>query len=100
MGALGLAGLVSARGWVELHNPPSTKLSLRQFNINDCRSKVSASKDSDQSQPGFIELEEFKLALRTMRTAMCHVMNWNFSIMAIEGFFLQTLPTWTNLQSF
>jgi hypothetical protein len=25
-----------------------------------------------------------------MRTAMCYVMPWNFSVMAIEGFFLQT----------
>jgi hypothetical protein len=36
MGALGLAGYVSARGWAEIHNPASTKLSIKLFNINNC----------------------------------------------------------------
>jgi hypothetical protein len=33
MAAVGLGGFVSPRGWVELANPASTRLSLRQFNI-------------------------------------------------------------------
>jgi hypothetical protein len=36
MGAVGLAGYVSPRGWVEIHNPASSKLSIKLFNINNC----------------------------------------------------------------
>jgi hypothetical protein len=36
LGAVGLAGYVSARGWSELHNIASSKLSIKLFNINSC----------------------------------------------------------------
>jgi hypothetical protein len=36
MGAVGLAGYVSSKGWLEIHNPASTKLSIKLFNINNC----------------------------------------------------------------
>jgi hypothetical protein len=36
MGAVGLAGYISSRGWLEIHNPASTKLSIKLFNINNC----------------------------------------------------------------
>jgi hypothetical protein len=36
MGAVGLAGYISSKGWQELHNPASTKLSIKLFNINNC----------------------------------------------------------------
>jgi hypothetical protein len=44
MGAVGLAGYVSARGWCELHNMSSTKLSVKLFNINNCSSRLSTKK--------------------------------------------------------
>jgi hypothetical protein len=44
MGAVGLAGYVSARGWTELHNMSSTKLSVKLFNINNCSSKTAGKK--------------------------------------------------------
>jgi len=90
MGAVGLAGLVSAKGWCEIHNPASNRLSVRQFNIADCRSKAASGKENKEgSVGGFNEVAELQLALRTMRTAMTHVMSWNFSIQAIESFLIQ-----------
>jgi hypothetical protein len=39
MGAVGLAGYISARGWTELHHICSPKLSIKLFNINSCTSR-------------------------------------------------------------
>jgi hypothetical protein len=89
MGAVGLAGYVSSAGWVNIHNPASCKLSVRQFNINNCSAKASGKKGSE-GEEDILELGEFKLAIRALRTAMAFVMPWNFSVMALEGFFLQT----------
>jgi hypothetical protein len=88
MGAVGLAGYVSAAGWVNIHNPASLKLSIRQFNINNCSAK-SSGKKGQEADEDILELGEFKLAVRAMRTAMAFVMPLNFSVMALEGFFLQ-----------
>ncbi len=41
MSSIGLAGLVTAKGWSELHDPSSTKLKLKMFNIN----KVTGNKN-------------------------------------------------------
>ena len=54
MGAVGLAGYVSAKGWSKLN------------------------------------LAEFKMALRAMRTAFHLAVPWNLSILALEGFFFQS----------
>jgi hypothetical protein len=89
MGAVGLAGYVSPAGWVNIHNPASTKLSVKQSNINNCGSRAAGKKDGGQKDNA-LELGEFKLAVRVLRTAMAFVMPWNFSVMALEGFLLQT----------
>jgi hypothetical protein len=88
MGSVGLAGYVSARGWAEIHNPASTKLSVRMFNINNCAR--ASSKKSGEGEEEIMEINEFKLALRALRTAMQFVMPWNMSVLALEGYFLQT----------
>jgi hypothetical protein len=92
MAAVGLGGFVSPRGWVELANPASTRLSLRQFNINNCARKTSSSKESDNDTnlPDFSEIGEFQLALRTLRTAAAFIMPWNFSFTALENFLINT----------
>jgi hypothetical protein len=92
MAAVGLGGFVSPRGWVELANPASTRLSLRQFNINNCTRKASGLKenDNDTNLPDFSEIGEFQLALRTLRTAAAFIMPWNFSFTAIENFLINT----------
>jgi hypothetical protein len=39
MGAVGLAGYVSARGWSEMHQLASPKLSIKLFSINSCTAR-------------------------------------------------------------
>ena len=91
MGAVGLAGYVSSKGWSELHNLASAKLSVKLFNINSsgCRGSYKKSTDGEDSEV-ILEVEEFKLALRAMRTAFHLAMPWNLSVLALEGFFIQT----------
>jgi hypothetical protein len=89
MGSVGLAGYVSSKGWAELANPASTKLSIRMFNINSSGTRTSSKKSADEDDE-FLDVSEFKLALRVLRTAMMFVMPWNYSILALEGFFYQT----------
>jgi hypothetical protein len=63
--------------------------SIRMFNINSCGSRA-ASKKTAEPEEDFLDVSEFKLALRVLRTAMAFVMPWNHSILALEGFFFQS----------
>jgi hypothetical protein len=92
MAAIGLGGCVTARGWIELANPASTRLSIRLFNVMSCSSRSSSRKpDSDNSELAeFTEIGEFQLALRTMRAAASFVMPWNFSFSALENFLVNS----------
>ncbi len=87
MTSAGLAGHVSAKGWAELHNMASGKLSIRMFSINSCGTRVSGKKTGDEEDP--MDVGEFKLALRAMRTAFQLALPWNHSVLALEGFFHQ-----------
>jgi hypothetical protein len=94
MGAVGLGGFVTSRGWGELHNPASSKISLKMFSINNCGAKTGSTKltellgDSELQQ--IVELGEFKLALRALRVAANFVMPWNMAYTALENFMIQT----------
>jgi hypothetical protein len=92
MAGVGLGGFVSSRGWVELANPASTKLSLKLFNINNCARRPSGKKhdEDEQSLQDITELGEFQLALRTLRTAASFVMPWNHSFTALENFIINS----------
>jgi hypothetical protein len=92
MQAVGLAGFVTARGWCEIANPSSPKISVRMFNINNCAARASSSraKQGDDELVDFAEVGEFVVALRAMRSAMAFVMPWNMSIAALEGFLINT----------
>ena len=92
MASVGLGGFVSSRGWVELANPASTRLSIRHFNINSCSRKTLHNKENegDSSLSDFSELGEFQLALRTMRSAASFVMPWNMAFTALENFLINT----------
>jgi hypothetical protein len=93
MSAVGLAGFVTSKGWVELHNPSSSKLALKLFSINNCSAKSGRSNSNghgDLDDDNINELGELKLALRTLRTAASFVHPWNYSFQAIEGFMHQT----------
>jgi hypothetical protein len=87
MAAIGLAGYVSSKGWAEISNPASTKISIKMFNINNCSRSVSKKNEADDDS---LELGELKLAVRVLRSAMSFVMPWNHSAAALEGFLLQT----------
>jgi hypothetical protein len=50
--------------------------------------RVSSKKQSELDEES-LDLGELKLAIRAMRTAFSFAMPWNFSILALEGFFLQ-----------
>ena len=94
MGSVGMGGFVTSKGWVELHNPSSCKLSLRLFSINNCASKAGSaargSSKTDEDVDDIVELGEFKLALRTLRVAAAMVMPWNFAFVALENFLIQS----------
>ena len=91
MASLGLGGQTTSKGWVELANPSSTKVSLRAFNINNCGQKSSGSSSKDsQEDMEFLEIAEFTVALRTIRVAMHLVNPWNMSIVALENFLLDS----------
>jgi hypothetical protein len=50
--------------------------------------RVSTKKNSEGDEET-LDVGEFKLALRAMRTAYQFAMLWNYSVLALEGFFLQ-----------
>jgi hypothetical protein len=91
MGAVGLAGYVTARGWLEIHNPASTSISIKMFNINNCGTRTTGLKGkTEEENVGIEDLGELKLAVRAAREAMNFAMPWNRSIAALDGFFHMT----------
>jgi hypothetical protein len=48
-----------------------------------------ASKKLSEGDEETLDIGEFKLALRAMRTAYQFAMPWNLSVLALEGFFMQ-----------
>ena len=91
MSSIGLGGFVTAKGWVELANPASSKMSIKYFNINNCRAKATSMKDGgDAELAEFSEIGEFQLAMRTLRSAAAFVMPWNFSYTALENFLISS----------
>ena len=88
MGAVGLAGYVSAKGWTEAHNLQNPKVQVKMYNINNCGLRSSSKKAGDDPDD-IQDAGEFKLALRVMRTVFQFTQPWNLSVLAIEGFFMQ-----------
>jgi hypothetical protein len=63
------------------------------FSINNCTAKIGRSvtaENVDATNDDLLDLGEFKLALRTLRTAASFVQPWNYSFLAIEGFMMQS----------
>jgi hypothetical protein len=90
LSAVGLAGFVSKKGWVEAANPASQKIRLQQFSIVNCSAKANKKESQEDREGDIQELPEFKLAMRAMRVAFCFVRPWDHSVLAMEGFFEQT----------
>ena len=60
------------------------------FNINSASPSGGSKKNSSENEEEMLDLAEFKLALRAMRTAFHLAIPWNLSILALEGFFFQS----------
>ncbi len=83
--AVGLGGFITSRGWIELGNPASVKISLKLFNINNCSARASSSRATANPH----EMADVR-DLRALRTAAQFVCPWNMSFLALEGFLIQT----------
>jgi hypothetical protein len=83
MDSIGLGGLVTDKGWIELHDPASQKINLQMLNINYKAS--GKSEDND-----FSDTQELRLAFRALKGAMSMVMPWNKSMEALDGFLHET----------
>ena len=83
LGSIGLGGSVSARGWVELHDPSSTSISIKMFSMGN----TTKGKGHDADFHDMENLAELKNALRA---AMCSVHPWNRSVDALENFLIQS----------
>ena len=68
----------------------SSKLSVKMFNINSASPRGGSNKNTSENEEEMLNLAEFKLALRAMRTAFHLAVPWNLSILALEGFFFQS----------
>ena len=93
MAAVGLAGYITPRGWLEAHNPSSSKMSIRLFNVNNITSnrQMSRNCNMEYDEPDdYSDLGEFQLALRAMRSAVSFIMPWNHSVAALEGYLLNS----------
>ena len=87
MASIGLGGCVTARGWVEVHDPSSPSLSIKMFMMGNCVMKKK--EDKDQDFPDMEDVTELKMALRVLRGAMSFVHPWNRSVDALDNFLQQ-----------
>ncbi len=85
---IGLGGSVSAKGWVEIHDPSSSALSIKMFSMNNNSLASKGGKDSFLQD--MEDLSEFRNALRVLRGAMSFVHPWNHSINSLESFLVQS----------
>jgi hypothetical protein len=100
MGAAGLQGCVTAKGWHELGNPGSLSLCLKQFSptnigsstgskrfsLADGESAINVSDDLKE----IADMESFDFAMRAMCHAARMAMHWNYSFAALDGFLRST----------
>jgi hypothetical protein len=58
-----------------------------------------ASKKLSDGDEETLDIGEFRLALRAMRTAYQFAMPWNLSVLALEGFFMQNNYCFSDLSN-
>jgi hypothetical protein len=97
MGAAGLQGCVTAKGWHELGNPGSMSLCLKQFSPTNIGSSSGYSKrfsladgetaiNVGDDLKEIADMESFDLAMRALCHAARMAMHWNYSFAALDGF--------------
>jgi hypothetical protein len=96
MATVGLGGCVTNRGWVEIHNPASTSLSLKMFSSANMGSATAGTKrltladgeaaiNVGEHLKEIVHMEELKHAIRAAGRAMAMALPWNRSVDAIDG---------------
>jgi hypothetical protein len=96
---IGLGGHVTTRGWVEIHNPGSTNLTLKLFSIKNVANSTRGTQhfalaDSDcvvsqgESLLDIVDLDNFKTAVRAAEVAQQLATPWNKSITALNSFII------------
>ena len=97
MAAAGLGGCVTPRGWLELHNPASTHLTIKLFSASNLGTstgntrRLTLAGDEDGISIGehlkeVEDLDELQQAMLVLCYAAHLVMPWNQSFDAIQGF--------------
>ena len=92
--AVGCGGCVSPKGWLELHNPASQDLKLKQFHMPNMTSGTASKKqqgeEGNENSKEIEDLESFRIALNTAREAQASALPWNRSICALVGLMVNT----------
>ena len=85
---LGIAGCVTTRGWLEIHNPANPHLKLKYFSSSNVGSTALSSRrltlvegdnsvDINESFRELLHMEDFKQAVHTLMKAMSLALPWN-----------------------
>jgi hypothetical protein len=88
MTSVGMGGFVTPKGWMEIGNMGSTKLKVSLFNINNVSKSTTRNSSEYEESEAMKSIDEFELALRTMRCAAHFSVPWNYSIVALENYLL------------
>jgi hypothetical protein len=101
MGACGLQGTVTMKGWFELGNPGSMNLCLKHFSPSNIgtsagytrRFSLAEGESAINVGDDFKEIgsmERFQQAMRAMCHAARMAMSWNYSFPALDNFIVQS----------
>jgi hypothetical protein len=99
VGAVGIAGYITNRGWVEIQNQGSLHLSFSLFNIVNMSSCIAAAKHISltdnqdmlevcKNLKDVASVHEFKQTLRAAMNAQQFTQSWNMSMTALESFLI------------
>ncbi len=87
--SIGLNGFISSRVWHEIHSPSSKVLSIRLL-TNSAMKAAWNDRDKPSDTHEFASIQELKMAVVALETAVHKVMPWNFSV-ATLAFFLHSI---------
>jgi len=85
---LGVGDLLTARVWEEIHNPGSRLLSIQMLSPKSVDAALLAP-DKTDAPKAFDSLNELKMAVATLDTAIQRIMPWNLSFRTMSLFLLQ-----------
>jgi len=84
---LGMNGNINSHIWATLHNPGSKDFSIKMLSPEALSSARSANeKDANTCKKDFVNINDIRLALNTIRTATQLIHPWNLSSATLEYF--------------